>query len=123
MAMDESPVARVLLPIEVDCVPEAIASGPMATAWVAPVACAVQPMAILCLLVAVTNLLPSDAPIAIESSPNACAPRPTAIALPTPPPPCTPLAIVFVPIAIELASVACAPVPTATVSPAFACAP
>ena len=53
--MDESPVARVLLPIEVDCVPEAIASGPMATAWVAPVAFAPVPMAIPCLELALIS--------------------------------------------------------------------
>ena len=80
MAMDESPVARVLLPIEVDCVPEATASGPIATAWVAPVACAVQPIATLCLLSARVHLMPSDLPIAIESSPVARVPVPIAIA-------------------------------------------
>ena len=53
--MDESPIARVLLPMEVDCVPEAMASGPMATAWVAPVASAATPMAIPCLEVALIS--------------------------------------------------------------------
>ena len=79
MAMEESPSARVLLPIEVDCVPEAIASGPMATAWVAPIALAVQPMARLCLVAACVHLAPSDLPIAIESSPVARVPVPIAI--------------------------------------------
>ena len=66
--------------MEVDCVPEAIVSGPMATAWVAPIALAVQPMARLCLVAACVNLVPSDLPMAIESSPTACVPAPIAIA-------------------------------------------
>ena len=101
-----------------------MASGPMATAWVAPVACAVQPMARLCLLVAfATPFVPSEIPIAIECSPSACTPGPIATAFPAAALPFIPVASAFTPIAIELASVACAPVPTATVSPAFACAP
>ena len=124
MAIDEAPVARVLLPIEVDCAPDARASGPMATAWVVPVALACQPRATLCLFCASAAALASTPePMATESSPSACVLKPTAIALPFLSDAKTPVATEFLPIAIELASIACAPVPTATVSLSLACVP
>ena len=114
-------MARVLLPMEVDCPPNACASGPMATAWVNPVACAVQPMATDCLPVALAILVAvSFEPITTDFSPDASALLPMAIAYnfeacavsPTATAP-IPFAPALKPMAIDCACVASVPAPTA----------
>ena len=114
-------MARVLLPIEVDCPPNACASGPIATAWVNPVACAVQPIATDCLPVALAiKVSVSFEPITTDFSPDASALLPMAIAYfceacaesPTATAP-IPFAPALKPMAIDCACVASVPAPTA----------